>query len=228
MKRANYTLTVMILAVAALFTTVATYAISATDEERIITDEIKLSASMLADNNSQLTLNVPVGQVEIKVADSDVVTILVKIENKDVSWPFSKVDLDSVELSKHIEENQITLELTEDDIKQEWQLILPRQLAIALNIGVGNADIQSLSQSLDANVGVGSVWVSVDNIDYNQMEISVGVGEIQLQGFNHGQILKERVVVSDHVSYQGKGTHNVMVEIGVGDVNIRQQFSEQI
>lgn len=173
---------------------------------------------------TKLVLEVPVGMVNVQVIDSDVVTYRVDVEDNSSSWFLFATDLDSLMLIEQITDQAIHLKIDEDSISQQWTLNVPKELALQIQIGVGNIEVDDFGQSLSADIGVGSAWIGVNSADYGHVSASVGVGEIQVQGFNQGNLLKERVMVSDQLTYSGTGKHQIDVEIGVGDVNLSQHL----
>lgn len=58
--------------------------------------------------------------------------------------------------------------------------------------------------------------------DYKQVEASVGVGDTSLKNFGNTQ--EDRMIVTSESSYQGNGSVRVKVEVGVGDVTLKQGY----
>lgn len=187
-------------------------------DKRTFTGSVGVNEKIL----TKLVMEVPVGMVNVQVVDSDVVTYKVDVEDNSSSWFLFATDLDSLILIEQITDQAILLKIDEDSISQQWTLSVPKELALQIQVGVGNIDVDDFSQSLSADIGVGSAWIGVNSADYDRVSAAVGVGEIQVQGFTKGNLLKERVMVSDQLTYSGTGNHQIDIEIGVGDVNLSQ------
>ncbi|WP_299013237.1 hypothetical protein [uncultured Photobacterium sp.] len=194
----------------------------AAKDSRVLTGKIALEQNG-NQRLSQLALDVPVGKIEVRVVNGDAVTYKVKIEDDSSSWSLFSVDLDTIKVSEDVTEQTASLKIDEDDVSQKWTLIVPPELALSFRVGVGNLNVDSFSQSLFADIGVGSAWISVDSTDYRSVLAEVGVGEIQMSGFEPGELHKERAVVSEELRYSGTGAHTIDINIGVGDVNLSRQ-----
>jgi len=177
---------------------------------------------------TKLALEVPVGMLTVQVVESDIVTYRVDVEDNSSSWFFVATDLDALVLTQQITDQVLQLKIDEDDITQQWTVSIPKELALQIQVGVGNVEVGGFSQSLKADIGVGSAWVGVNSTDYDHVSAAVGVGEIQVHGFEQGDLLKERVIVSDQLTFTGTGSHQIDIEIGVGDVNLSQQLVSEI
>ena len=176
---------------------------------------------------SKLILEVPVGMVNVQVVDSDTVTYRVDVEDNSSGWFFFATDLDALVLSENITAQALHLMIDEDGISQDWTLTVPKDLALQVQLGVGNVDIDGFSQTLSADIGVGSAWVGVNSTDYEHVRAAVGVGEIQVHGFEQDNLVKERAIVSDLLTITGAGTQQINIEIGVGDVNLSQNLTSK-
>ncbi|MCW8329421.1 hypothetical protein MD588_11440 [Photobacterium sp. SDRW27] len=190
---------------------------------RSFSGEVGLASNGAAALN-MLALDVPTGMIDINVVDGEVVRYQVDVEDKSNNWFLFATDLESLVLTEQIIDQVLYLNIDEKGVTQKWTLEVPRDLALQLNIGVGSIDLDSFSQSLSADIGVGSAWVGIASADYHHVRAAVGVGEIQAQGFEQGSLQQERVIVSDQLTYNGTGTHNIDIKIGVGDVNLSQDL----
>ncbi|WP_064608488.1 hypothetical protein [Photobacterium sp. J15] len=191
-------------------------------ESLLITGKIALNNNVQPIN--QLVMKVPVGKVHLRVAEGDTITYRVEVKEDTSGWSLLKSDLDEISISENVSAQTAFLEIDEDDIKQEWTLIVPPEVALNFDVGVGNINLDSISQSLKADIGVGSAWVSVNAADYEHVSAGVGVGEIQVSGFEQSQMTQERAVTSAQLEYKGAGSNTIDIEIGVGDVNLSRQM----
>lgn len=167
---------------------------------------------------TQLKLKVPSGQVTIKTTESKLITYDVIVKEAPSSW--FGADLDTLVLEQKVDEQTLALTIDEDDVSQVWTITVPESLAMTVQLGVGNVEADALTQPFTADIGVGAVWLSLDQADYAEIQADVAVGEIQVQGLEAAQLKQQRHLVSEQMHYTGQGSHVVAVRIGVGDVNI--------
>ncbi|MCG7588386.1 hypothetical protein [Photobacterium sp. OFAV2-7] len=192
-------------------------------DKRTFTGSIDASEQAL----HKLVMEVPVGMVNVQVVDDGAVTYRVDVEDNSSGWSFFATDLDALVLSTQVTDQALHLMIDEDGISQDWTLTVPKDLALQLQLGVGNVEINGFSQTLSADIGVGSAWVGVNSTDYEHVRAAVGVGEIQVHGFEQGNLVKERVIVSDQLTITGTGRNHINIEIGVGDVNLSQDLASK-
>ena len=65
-----------------------------------------------------------------------------------------------------------------------------------MDVGVGEIELEGLSNNLTMEVGVGSIRVKINDTDYARIHASVGVGETATKGFADQQVDNERSFMS--------------------------------
>ena len=116
--------------------------------------------------------------------------------------------------------SRVYLAITEDDIEQDWRVKLPASLALELEMGVGDIKLDNFANHLDLELGVGAVRVETSNVDFESIHASAGVGDASIRGFNT-RADNERSFISADASYLGGGEFVMNIEVGVGDVQVR-------
>ena len=183
-------------------------------------DSRELNHNFAVSGASQLDIDFPVGSLEVESYDGSEVVVTVRIEPKnDNSWFSSDVDLSDIELSHSQSASSLSLKLDNDDIQQNWHVKMPKSMAIDVELGVGDIEINDASNSVEIELGVGAVRIDSALDDYRRIELDTGVGDTKIRGLKK-EANTSRKVVSSHSSYRGNGLHDIDVEVGVGDIKV--------
>ncbi|NQZ07177.1 MAG: hypothetical protein HRT35_08445 [Algicola sp.] len=197
----------------ALFTTLASSTVMAKDVKRI-------SKTMDVEQGQKISLNVPVGSLDVQTCDCNEITIKVTVEPSNNKWGFfsSGADVDNAELKIRERSSGLSFEIDEDDTKQKWKVTLPASSALDIDMGVGSVDVEDLSNSLNAEVGVGQISVDLSGDNYQRIELESGVGDTSIDGFSG--VKTKRSVVSSEASFRGDGEYSISIEVGVGSADV--------
>lgn len=171
-------------------------------------------------NGQAVSFNVPVGSLKIETCDCDQISVKVKVESKDSDWSFfSSGDVDNADLKVKHRNNTVKLSIDEDDTKQKWTVTMPAQSALKVDLGVGEVKVHEFNQSIDAEVGVGSIRVNVASQNYDSILLESGVGDTGIHGFD-GKANTSRAMVSSKTRYRGEGEYSINIDVGVGDARV--------
>lgn len=197
----------------ALFTTLASSTAMAKDIKRI-------NKTIEVEEGQKISLNVPVGSLDVQTCDCNEITIKVTVEPSDSKWGIfgSGADVDDAELKVRERRGGLSFEVDEDDTKQKWKVTMPASSALDIDMGVGSVDVEDLSNSLNAEVGVGQISVDLSDDNYQDIELESGVGDTSIDGFSG--VKTKRSVVSSEAHYRGDGDHSINIEIGVGEADV--------
>lgn len=102
----------------------------------------------------------------------------------------------------------------------EMTVRVPRQLAVAIDMSIGELEISGLEGDLEADLGIGEVTLAMQEEVVSSVRMDAGIGETSLRTLarRKGSAgLFTREVVWD----QGYGEARVRVEVGIGEVSIR-------
>lgn len=186
-----------------------------------------ISASAVA---KQLTAQFPAAELthleihngvgELKIEHSDDAQISVEVEVKPVKkWLFSEADTDSANLKSSMNGGRLIVSVPLDDTEQKWLVKIPKGMALDLQLGVGEIDIQAEPADINAEIGVGSFAADVLLSNYSEVEMSAGVGDVGVKTTT--AVAEDRHLVGGDVHFRGKGSANISVEVGVGDAVVR-------
>ncbi|EAR28668.1 Secreted protein containing internal repeats [Pseudoalteromonas tunicata D2] len=190
-------------------------------QQAIADSEKRIAETLTMTKQQSLSINFPVGSLEIEAGDSDQLEIEIDLKPKNSGWFSSSADLSSITLDKKITDNKISLEVDKDDLQQEWTIRLPRTAALDVHLGVGSIEINNFANSADIEVGVGSVRIDTTLDDFKNIQLSSGVGDTRVSGLVN-EIKEQRKLVSSETEYRGAGQYNLNIEVGVGDIRIRR------
>lgn len=184
-------------------------------------NEKRIAETLTMTNQQSLSINFPVGSLEIEAGDSDQLEIEIELKPKKSGWFSSNVDLSAITLDKKISDHKISLEVDKDDLQQDWTIRLPRTAALDVQLGVGSIEINNFANSADIEVGVGSIRIDTTLDDFKRIQLSSGVGDTRVSGLIK-EVKEQRQLVSSETEYRGAGEHNLNIEVGVGDIRIRR------
>jgi len=182
--------------------------------------EHQINHSFAVDTQTTLDISFPVGSLEINTYNGNEVQVTVELVAKNNDWLNNSDDLESLTIDTQQTSNELALSLDNDDVQQTWTVTVPRSLAVNLDLGVGDIEINDFANSADIEVGVGAVRIDSQSDDYKYISLDSGVGDTRISGFV-SDAKTTRKMVSSESEYSGSGTHTVKVEVGVGDIKVK-------
>jgi hypothetical protein len=186
-----------------------------------------------ANNQVTRTLDVDLGNVDALVIDGGVGTmdivpvpgttlrIEVEIEGNRTGLLRRKRDVTDIALAQHLDNGELSIELTEDDfddLEVHWIIEMPAVATTSLNLAVGQLIARVGATALDVNVGVGQAAVTAARMDTGHIEASAGVGSATLHGVNRSD--SQRAFVSENAEGFGDGAFDMEVNVGVGEAAV--------
>lgn len=181
----------------------------------------RLSHSIDATPFAEVQLEMSVGEMDIEVYDGDSIELEIELIAERRWFSLRRGDVDDIELERRERGDTLYLGIDEDKLDQTWVVRLPVRLAAEIEVGIGDIQIDGLSNSLILELGVGSVEVNVDSEDYGEIIASTGVGDAVIRGFGQGTDNERSHLVGADAYYYGEGEHTIEIEVGVGDARIR-------
>lgn len=194
-------------------TLLATSAAAYAGSDKILTKQVAL------DNINELVLDAHVGSVKLSPSTDNQIHIYVKVSEKD-GWGMFKPNTEDAKLTIKNDGQRLTLSLNDDDYGEEWKIEVPQLDKINADLGVGEMTIKGLTANLNVDVGVGEVSIYSMAQSYGSVKAESGVGAASVRS-DVGKVDKNRAMVSEEVSWVGKGKYAITVEVGVGDASIK-------
>ncbi|MCG8416163.1 MAG: hypothetical protein MI746_18245 [Pseudomonadales bacterium] len=179
----------------------------------------RIERSIDASDLTHIDFEISVAEIDIQVYDGDIIELDIYLREDRGWWPFGRADIDDIDLQVERGSTSLDLRLDEDDIQQDWRVRLPAHLAVSMEVGVGEIDLDGLENDLLMELGVGSLQVNVADIDFESVRVSTGVGDSSLRGFGDDTD-NERNFVGADSHYFGDGEFEIDVEVGVGEARV--------
>ncbi len=179
----------------------------------------RIERSFEASNLTHIDFDISVAEIDIQIYDGDTIELDIEIRADRHWWFFGRRDVDDIDLEVSQSAEYIDLRLDKDNLEQDWRVRLPAHLAVSMELGVGELEIEGLSNELNLEVGVGAVEVIVDDIDFSSVRLVTGVGDSSLRGFGRSTE-NERNFVGADSTYFGDGEYRIDIDVGVGDARV--------
>lgn len=180
---------------------------------------VTLSENKSVSSNSNIHIDVPVGEIELLTHDKDEIEVKIVVKPQNDNW-FNGEDIDDAELKYRVDGKDIYLKVDKEKSVQEWTIKIPTSANLDLDVGVGEVDLEDLSKNVHVDVGVGEVKLELASDDYRRIELDAGVGEVDLDGFK-GARTREGIV-SGSLEWRGEGEHEIEIDVGVGEVDVKR------
>lgn len=171
---------------------------------------------------NKLILEVPVGEINVKVAKGSDISLVVELE-PDEDWLGRSSDLSDAEISVRDDGSTLKLKVDledDDDVQQTWTVTMPAAMAVSLNLGVGSVEIDDLASDINVDLGVGEIDIGVDTSLFDSIKLDAGVGDTSIKG-GKGRYERDQVLVTSSSQLHGSGKKALKANVGVGDIEVR-------
>ncbi len=206
--------------------------------------ERTIEASFPADQIETLSITNGVGDFVLETDDTTEIRIEITLTPRRggifSSMKRAEEDVARANLISAAENNVLRIELDTDSneprFEARWRVVAPPHLALDLEQGVGDVDVNGLAGGVEMEVGVGTTTVVIPG---GEVGVSVGVGNGTVRGpagafasanasggvggaviEAQGEIFTGEGFVSHSSSWRGDGVHAIELEVGVGDAKI--------
>lgn len=183
------------------------------DNEKVIEQEISLEGA------SQFHLEANVGSVKLIPSTDGQIHVYVKVSEK-AGWGIFKDKPADAKLNIERANGKVIVSLNDDEYGEEWKVSVPQVSLIDADLGVGEMESRGINSNLKLDVGVGEATVIASANAYMSAKGQAGVGAADVRSAT-GKVYTDRAMVSEEVSWSGKGEYSIDVEVGVGDISIK-------
>ena len=105
-------------------------------------------------------------------------------------------------------------------MKVMGELRVPRLLAVKIEMGVGELDIDGIEGDLDVELGVGEAAIRSPKNHAGHVSVETGVGDASIHG--GGSDTESHGFIGSHATWTaGNGRSGVRVHVGVGEGTVR-------
>ena len=174
----------------------------------------------------RIRIEFPVGSLTLEGDDGRTVRVLVRVDCKDSDYSDCQAESRRIRIDHSIGGDTFRLEFS--GIHKDWhghhvsveaQVLVPREIAAELNMGVGKADVTGMRRDLDLEMGVGELTVRAQQGDYRMVEAESGVGDASI-GTRQGRV-RERGFIGHSARWSdGHGASYVRAHVGVGEATV--------
>jgi len=187
----------------------------------------RLKINLASDDAEAVSLDVPVGEVEVEGTDGGQVVVRVELNcNRPVKERCRELAR-KVELSSRNSGSTLQVELdgwpknlNNSGLSADVNVHMPRQLALRADLGVGEFEAIGLISDLSLDIGVGEATIRAREADVRRVNLEVGVGEAMLR-VRDRDIEGSGFIGRDLAWSDGPGKADLKVDCGVGEVDVR-------
>jgi hypothetical protein len=177
-----------------------------------------------------ITLDVSVGEVRIEGADVTKVQAEVRVRcprrmDLDECWERAE----DVEITSDDSRGMLNLEVRglskwrSRGMNVDVHFTVPEDLPFELDMGIGEVEIAGMRSDLTVDMGIGEVSVRMDEEIVGSVTLDNGIGESDLIYSDGKQSTSGFLAGKDVVWNKGPGTHAVVVELNIGEIEVRLQ-----
>lgn len=218
-----------------------------------------LTADVPANGIRTLAVTAGVGELRVTPSADDAVHVSVRLEQKSreflwfFHWQSSTTarEIQSAQIVQQRQGDNLELslgssgKLDTNQVKQHWELQIPARLALALNMKVGQINVQGVAGGVNINLNVGEIDVDVPR---GALRASVNVGQISATSattalgpvdlssdigeaavFRQGQRIRgggRHSGLGRRIHLPGSGPDSVNLSVNVGEVDLRLTASK--
>jgi hypothetical protein len=104
----------------------------------------------------------------------------------------------------------------------DLRLVVPAALALSVDMGVGELDVDGIEGDVTVDLGVGEVRVVAPESAVRSVALDVGVGEAQLSPRRDEAHHSGFLFLGNEVDWRdGSGPSRIVVDVGVGEAHVR-------
>lgn len=192
------------------------------DDRRLVRS---LTGNLATDGIQRLELRLPVASIRIEASSDDHVRIDLGLR---CSFDNERCEEQAEELSLRSSREGNTLRVGVDGmpsmgglrIKVKGRILVPKGMAVDVNLPVGELTIRDVTGDLDVDVGVGEVGIMLREHDVRSVRMGVGIGEATLSVA--GRHIEGSGWLGQKVRWgEGTGPSRVAISLGVGELGVK-------
>lgn len=174
---------------------------------------------------TRVVLDAGVGEVEVIGDSSTTITASVDVSQKGSRfWSRRDESLAGLEIQPELDGATLRLRLGkgargDHSWGEEWTVHLPRELAVEVELGVGEVRVLDVAGDITVEVGVGDVSVEGEDAKFGRVRASSGVGDASLRTPREHE--DGEGFIGHSLQSRGSGQSEISVSAGVGDTRIR-------
>ncbi len=176
---------------------------------------------------TSVLLDVPVGEVEIGPGGSDRVEIEVVLEC-DTGWRSRSCRdrAERIELVSRERNGRLSIDVEgysawrSRGLEVHLEVRLPARMALSLDMGIGEVEIRDLESDVTVDLGIGEVFVGMDESRIAKVLLDAGIGETSLRT-SDGKSSVAGLFTSELSWDEGDGEATIRIDLGIGEIDVR-------
>lgn len=197
------------------------------DRDVVVRDE---SVALPLQGARSLKIDVPVGEVHVDATDGDQVETRLVVQCNQRSQR-CRDRAAGVHLVSKRSDDGLALEISEygrdghhgfhhPDL--ELRLSVPSSLALEIDMGVGELEVEGMEGDVSVDLGVGETRIVMPESAVRSVSIDVGVGEAHLSPPQPETHRQGFLFLGNEVDWkEGAGRARISVDVGVGEASVR-------
>lgn len=167
----------------------------------------------------QFVIHNNVGSLDIRYAEQPYVSVEVTFEGQRSGVFRRTTDVSNMDIEIRQSNDKLELSFDENNVNARWVIVAPAFATTRIHQGVGSLKSQYFSGNTTINLGVGDVEIQLDPALLADFDARVGVGAVSAQGLENTH--SNRKIVSETVTASGNGDYQLAIDVGVGDIRVR-------
>ena len=171
-------------------------------------------------------IHFPVGQLRVVPTDDSRVQFVVRVRCRGNYEHRCEELANELVLDSRDIDNTLTLRLenypkwVNSKFSVMGELRVPRSLALRVEMGVGDLDIEGLLGDLDVELGVGEADIRTLRNSASHVSVQTGIGDASIRGAG-SDLESSRFLGARATWSSGSGKSDVRLQVGVGDATVR-------
>ena len=181
---------------------------------------------------SRISLDIPVGEVEVTAADRPDVEVEIRVLCDRDRLAACTERAKKATITAGRSGDRISVRLTKGSswghhgLKVKAFVTAPRRLAVHTDLGVGELRIDGFAGDVSADLGVGEVHVTAPEAAVRSVSVDTGIGEGHLVAA--GRHWSSEGLFTREIHWRdGAGDARINVECGVGEAHVRLDRGER-
>ncbi len=176
--------------------------------------------------HQRVRLEFPVGELKVIPSDEAHVRFDLRVRCSVGSEERCEEMANRLVLDSYDEGNTLHLKLhkypkwSNHGMKVMGELRVPRSLAVKIDMGVGELNIEGIEGDLDVELGVGEAAIRSPRKHAGHVSVETGIGDASIHG--GGSDTESHGFIGSHATWSaGNGRSDVRVHVGVGEGSVR-------
>ena len=188
--------------------------------------------SLPAAGVSAVSLDIPVGEVEVKAGDGPDVQVEIRVLCDRGRLASCTSRAKKAQITAGRSGDRVTVRLAKSHgwgnhgIQVKAFVTAPRRLAVSTDLGVGVLRIDGFAGNVNADLGVGEVHVTAPEAAVRSVTVDTGIGEGHL--IAAGRHWSSEGLFTREIRWNdGGGDSRINVDCGVGEAHVRLERGER-